>query len=754
VFHHAIRDINIKMDTVSTLGNQKAQNDFASVSGPQQRPGKVYEFPSQAFRRLAGLNPFKTTYFSLYDSLDSIFDRAVAWSGVLFAIAAGVPLPLIGLIFGKIINQFPPTEADIETRITQLIGVAIAYFGVTALYATAFGITSEKVSVRLRERLLNCLLHLDQAYLDTHDLDVNSLISEKIDVIQAGTSEKVGIFIQSMSYFVAAFTVGFILDARLTGILLASAIPAISLAFFLLSPLITKFSRATAAKNEEANSIVENSLRAVRVVQAYDMIAAICKQHSICVGESSKLGVKKAMMSALQTGLIFFIAYSANGLAFFLGSQQLDGGNAGTVYAVVFLIIDASFVVGQFAPFLEIFTRAAAARSDIQDLFDAQTASTSAGVSTRSNLKPDLRGRDVHFQNIQFSYPARPAVKALNNLSLSLKAGKFTALVGTSGGGKSTMVSLLLGAYDFEGSIMIGEDELRSIDGLHRRSQFAVLEQECILFSGTVFENICHGLIGQDLSEEEKKVRCDEAVKDAAVDFLHLLPDGLNTRISNEVQLSGGQKQRICLARALIKKPALLILDEPTSALDARSEVLVMDSVKKATAAGTTVIMVAHRLSTVLDADHIIVMGEGRVLEEGTPEELSQSPSVFSKLLKTQNTNFMSRNPSLESTETLFTKSSEIESELDTKLQKIASAPDADLEEQKVAPPMGLWTLTRRIGAMIKPQFWIVLIGILGSIAAGGILLGESVIFGSLVEVRDFGRIRKGRWTNHHFHSY
>jgi ABC-type multidrug transport system fused ATPase/permease subunit len=338
---------------------------------------------------------------------------------------------------------------------------------------------------------------------------------------------------------------------------------------------------------------------------------------------------------------------------------------------------------------------------------------------------------------VNFSYPARPAVKALDNLSLTLKAGKFTALVGTSGGGKSTMVSLLLGTYDYEGSIMIGDDELRTIDGLHRRSQFAVLEQDCILFSGTVFDNICYGLIGQDLSEEEKRTRCDEAIKDAAVDFLDLLPDGLNTHLSNEVQLSGGQRQRICLARALIKKPALLILDEPTSALDARSEVLVMDSVKKATAAGTTVIMVAHRLSTTLDADHIIVMGEGHVLEEGTPEELSESPSIFSKLLKTQNTNYMSRSNSMESTETLFNKSDDdLAKDADEKLKKVASHPnDIEKQEEEVIKPMGLWTVTKRIGGMIKPQSWIVFIGICGSIAAGGILLGESVIFGSLVQL-------------------
>lgn len=719
------------METVSTLGNQKAQIENLDAPNPQKR-----QYPSHVLRRLAGLNPFKTTYFALYDSLDTTADKLVAWTGVVAAIAAGVPLPVIGLIFGKIINSFPPSEDEIRVRIGQLLGVAVAYFLTTVIYVTAFGMTSEKISVRLRERLLRSLLHLDQAYLDTHDLDINSLITEKIDTIQAGTSEKVGIFIQSMSYFIAAFTVGFILNSTLTGILLGSVIPAISLAFFVLSPMIAKSGRATNEKNEQANNIVENALRAVKIVQAYDMIGALCEQHLQHVEESTKVGVKKAILSALQTGLIFFVAYSANALAFYLGSKESTGANAGTVYAVVFLIIDASFVVGSFAPFLEIFARASGARSFIQELFDAQAASISASERSKNGKKPVLHAKDVHFEHVSFAYPARPAVKALDDLDVTIHAEKFTALVGTSGGGKSTLVSLLLGTYDFEGGVKIGDDDIRSIDSAYRRSQIAVLEQDCVLFSGTVFDNICFGLIGQDLSEEEKVARCDQAIQDAAVDFLHVLPQGIHTRLSNEIQLSGGQRQRICLARALIKRPAILILDEPTSALDARSEVLVMESVRKAATAGTTVIMVAHRLSTVLDADHVIVMGEGKVVEEGAPAALSRSQSIFSKLLQTQNTNYMSRNSSKDSSDTLWVKTGEFEDDEDTKIKVAKVDDDVEKQEVKKVTQLSIWTLARRIGRLIRPDSPIIIFGLLGSLATGGILLGEAIVFGSIVEVR------------------
>ena len=310
---------------------------------PRQWNAPVASSSSKVYRQLLGLNPFKTSYLSLYSSLHGWRDRSVACAGLLFAAAAGVPLPLIGVIFGHLISSFPPSEDELRTRITQLLGVAVVFLVLTAVYATSFSFVGEKIAIRVRERLLDCLLHLDQAYLDTHDVNVTALLSEKVDTIHAGCSEKVGIFVQSISYFVAAFTVGFVLSAKLTGILLAVVLPSLVLVTTLTRRLGSKYSKQTATHSNEANSIVESALHSVRVVQAFGMMDELCSKHARSLDEKVSASLRKAIIAAVQVGAIYFLAYSINGLAFYLGSRMAvagqAGGDAGTIFAVVFLIL-------------------------------------------------------------------------------------------------------------------------------------------------------------------------------------------------------------------------------------------------------------------------------------------------------------------------------------------------------------------------------------------------------------------------------
>ncbi|KAK5697899.1 hypothetical protein LTR97_006858 [Elasticomyces elasticus] len=734
-----------------TTGQRIEEQNFAdaTTSFDPAHP-RVWTAPAEStssavYRQLLGLNPFKTSYLSLYTSLHGWQDRSVACIGLLCATAAGVPLPLIGVIFGHIISSFPPAEDALRTRIIQLLGVAVAYLVLTALYATSFGLTGEKIAIRTRERLLDCLLHLDQAYLDTHDLDVTSLLSEKVDVIHAGCSEKVGIFIQSMSYFSAAMVVGFILSPRLTGILLAAVIPALVIVTTGTRHYGSIYSKQTASHGEAASSIVENALRSAKVVQAFGMMDALCSRHSEALDRKVSASVRKAIVAAVQVGCIYFIAYSVNGLAFYVGSRMAvageAGGNAGTIFAVVFLILDASLVVAQFAPFLETFAQAAAAQETIQGLLDAVSATQRSESPKQALPSPqhDLHGCAIQFKHVSFAYPARATIKALDDLNLTIQPGSFTALVGTSGGGKSTLVSLLTGQYrEYSGNVTIGGQELRGLDVIDVRAQIAMVEQEHELFTGTIEDNILHGVRNKDLTPADLTFRCKEAVQAANIDFLGDLPDGILTRLNDGMQLSGGQRQRVCLARALIRRPAILILDEPTAALDARSEMAVMSAVHAAAASGVTVLMVAHRLSTVLNADHIAVFSEGTVVEQGTPISLSDSDGVFKSLLNAQSTTMDNSNDSDGSRETLF----ETEGVKDEPNDKTVSR-NPEVDEMQSRPEddnaISSRTVVAQVVTNLKPDLFIVVIGLFASVASGGLLLGEAILFGNLVALLNNG---------------
>ncbi|OQO10562.1 hypothetical protein B0A48_03860 [Cryoendolithus antarcticus] len=719
---------------IPTATEAGIDNGFSAPSldpgHPRDLKPVVGHLSSRVYKQLLGLNPFKASFPSLYRSnLSDRKSKIMAILGLIAAIAAGIPLPIMFVIFGKIINAFPPTEEEIRVRITQLLSVAVAYFAMTTFYMSVFGRVGDKIAITVREKLLKCLLHLDQAYYDTHDLDVTALLTAKVETIQVGTSEKVGIFVQSTSYFVAAFTVGFVLNAKLTGILFAAVIPAMVIVVALGSHWVSKLTTQLSKASESANALLESALRAIKVVQAFDIEDDLCRKQQISLQDNLGISIRKAIISACMFGSMYGLAYAANALAFFVGSGMTAGGEAGTVYAVCLLILDASFVVGQFAPFLEIFARATAAGEEIEDLIEK---AKQAGLDSPAETEETplcLHGQAVSFEDVQFTYPARPTAKVLNDLTLRFQPGTLNAVVGTSGGGKSTLVSLLLKIYEsYSGTIRIGTHDLRRFDATQLRAQISVVEQDSILFTGSVRDNILHGLTDRYLPDASKHERCQEALLASGVDFIEALPNGLDSVIDNSLQLSGGQKQRLCLARALINRPAILILDEPTSALDARSETLVAQTVSRVAASGTTVIMIAHRLSTILGADNITVLSDGKVVESGTPDALAVPGTIFNGLLETQGT-------------TLTTSDSDVSTDLLPMTEKafegssaasnITSAEGDQVEETEELASGRV--VVQKLARLIKADALLISVGLVCSAVSGAIIVGEAITFGNLI---------------------
>jgi ABC-type multidrug transport system fused ATPase/permease subunit len=295
-------------------------------------------------------------------------------------------------------------------------------------------------------------------------------------------------------------------------------------------------------------------------------------------------------------------------------------------FLMVTLLMAAS--IGSLPDFYASIQKTVGATEKLMDLI----AETTEQEIFTGKTTPEITG-SIRFENVSFRYPQRPDVQVLNDISFEIASNQTLALVGTSGGGKSTIASLVLNYYPIaEGTIAFNGNDSRTIDLKHLREHIAVVPQDVILFAGSVRENIAFGR--PDATDAE----IIEAARQAnALDFIQGFPEGFATPVGDRgIQLSGGQKQRIAIARAILKNPTILILDEATSALDSESEKVVQEALDKLMK-GRTSIVIAHRLSTLRNADKILVIQNGKIVEQGTHQELiAREAGAYAGLVELQ----------------------------------------------------------------------------------------------------------------------
>jgi ATP-binding cassette subfamily B (MDR/TAP) protein 1 len=334
---------------------------------------------------------------------------------------------------------------------------------------------------------------------------------------------------------------------------------------------VAKLSKQAAIYTEKAALVAESAIRGVQIVQAFGLFDQLSEEHVHHLRSALRVGVRKSVAGALMLGSIYFVAYATNALAFWYGDRLRDGSaEAGTIYAVVFLILDASFVLGSFGPFIQTFAMSAAAGQSVLAILNHPTTSIDVYSAKGKPVEQTHFEKDIVFSSVSFVYPARPTVRILSEVDLRFKPGLVTGLVGPSGSGKSTITSLIMRLYDpTHGNIAIGNDPLGLLNIRSLRSHIALVTQHPVLFTGTILDNIKLGL-RQPMSEDEAFAKCQAAAAEAHCDFIEHLPLGMLTKIGSgpQSQLSGGQKQRLTLARALVGDPSLLLLDEFTSAMD------------------------------------------------------------------------------------------------------------------------------------------------------------------------------------------
>ncbi|MFH4979050.1 hypothetical protein AB6A40_005759 [Gnathostoma spinigerum] len=386
-----------------------------------------------------------------------------------------------------------------------------------------------------------------------------------------------------------------------------------------------------AKKYASAGAIAEGALSSIRTVIAFNGQQYEADRYDKALRGGMKSGIYKAAIIGLGLGLTFLSLFSSYTLAFWVGTNYIYEGyiDAGTLLTVFFSVMMGSLSLGQAGPQLAVLGVAQGAAGAIFEVIDRIPE---IDTISRSGTRPrDIKGY-IKLKGVEFSYPTRPDVKILKGISLDIEAGQTVALVGSSGCGKSTIVSLLLRYYNqSSGKIMIDENDISSINVEYLRKFIGVVSQEPALFNMTIRENL--RLADETITEAQMIAACRTA---NAHRFITQLPQGYDTLVGDRgTQLSGGQKQRIAIARALLRNPRILLLDEATSALDAESENIVQSALEKA-AKGRTTIVIAHRLSTIRNADKIFVLNEGTVAEAGKHSELMEIRGYYYDLVNAQ----------------------------------------------------------------------------------------------------------------------
>ncbi|KAF4999995.1 hypothetical protein FGRMN_2076 [Fusarium graminum] len=568
------------------------------------------------------------------------------------AIGSGAGIALQNLIFGQFITtitDFTSGESepskfrkDVADLALYFVYLGIGRFILSYIWNVFLTYSSYRIVRNIRKEYLRAALRQEVAYYDFGSGgSIATQATSNGRLIQTGIAEKLGLFFQGAAAFLTAFIVAFIVQWKLTLICLCIA-PATIIVMTVIATMEAVHEMKILEIHGQANSLAEGILASVRTVHAFEMRARLVDKFDKHLEEAHTVGKKISILFGLLFSADYTIIYLGFGLAFWQGVRMLSTGEiteSGVIFTVLLSVVIAAVQLTQLTPYTIDFSRAMSGAAQLFTLIDR--ASTIDPLSKDGETPSETVGH-VELENISFAYPTRPGITVLENFSLNVPAGKVTALVGQSGSGKSTIVGLLERWYNPKsGTIKLDGRPIDQLNLNWLRRNVRLVQQEPVLFEGSVFDNIKHGLIGtewENASTEQQMERIQEAAKMAfAHDFIKELPDGYNTEIGQRGGLlSGGQKQRVAIARSVVSQPKVLLLDEATSALDPHAESVVQKALDKASE-GRTTITIAHKLATIRKADNIVVMSKGSIIEQGSHESLIAADGAYAQLVKVQN---------------------------------------------------------------------------------------------------------------------
>ncbi|KAJ7520451.1 hypothetical protein O6H91_19G006400 [Diphasiastrum complanatum] len=581
-------------------------------------------------------------FYKLFSFAD-LLDIVLMIVGTTGAIINGMAVPMMALLFGQAANAFGQNAGDPHATAHAVTKVAVRflYLGMVSSVASfsevaSWMCTGERQATRIRGMYLKAILRQDITFFDveTNMREVTGTMSRDTILIQAAIGEKVGTFVRLVTTFLGGFFIAFIEGWKLTLVMLSS-MPLLISAGGTMGFVISRMSSRGQEAYAEAGTVVEQVVSGIRTVASFTGEKKAVDTYYSCLQKAYKAGVTQGLASGLGLGCAFFIMFCSYALALWYGSKLIvhEGYTGGTVISVITTVVIGGISMGQASPSLSAFAAGQAAAYKMFEVIHRKPAIDVFNL--KGTVFEDING-DIEFRHVDFTYPARPDVPVFRDFCLTIPGGTTAALVGESGSGKSTVISLIERFYDPQaGKILIDHLDIMKMQLKWLRQQIGVVSQEPVLFGGSIKENIAYGKDGATLEEIKTAAELANAAK-----FINRLPQGIDTQVGEHgTQLSGGQKQRVAIARAILKNPRILLLDEATSALDAESERVVQEALDRIMVNRTTVV-VAHRLSTIKNADSIAVVQRGVIVERGTHSRLLENPdSAYSQLVRLQATN-------------------------------------------------------------------------------------------------------------------
>jgi ATP-binding cassette, subfamily B, bacterial len=514
----------------------------------------------------------------------------------------------------------------------------VAMIGVVAVLALASALRfylvttlGERIVADLRSEVFAHLTTLSPAFFDRAQTgEMMSRLTADTTQIKSAVGASVSVVLRNLVLFVGAGTMMIVTSPRLSTIVLA-VIPIIVLPLVAFGRAVRRRSRAAQDSLADASAYAAESIGAVRILQAYTHETPARARFAMAVDKAFADARSSTIARAILTAVAIFLVFASVVLVLWIGAQDVLAERM-TPGRLSQFVLYAVFAAGALAELSQVWGEIAQAAGAAERLFEILSVRPTVSVPAQPVKLPAPARGEVAFEKVHFAYPARPELSALDGVSFHVRPGERVAIVGPSGAGKSTIFHLLLRFYDpSSGQVTFDGVRLADCDPRELRRRIALVPQETAIFAASLRDNI--GIGRPDATDAEIERAADMA---AATEFISRLPQAYETTAGEHgVTLSGGQRQRIAIARAILRDAPLLLLDEATSALDAESETLVQAAIARLMTNRTTLV-IAHRLATVLSCDRILVMEHGRIVEEGTHEQLAAAGGLYARFAKLQ----------------------------------------------------------------------------------------------------------------------